>query len=283
MTDNQRVDVNKQLRVKSDGDGNPLSPGSARATAMQSHLSRDYKKDFVSETLPDPPPSNAHLRPYWLMRILAQTIQNGGHLTPKVYVPRSVWFQTNTKFLALTTKLESCETLNDMLLKLKEISIDDTEAVTRELEAFCAVLGPMQNALAKVLYYIPEFKEDKEKEKKQHQQLAMLGNKFKKVVGIVRGREKLDDASSYILLLLDLFENTQHIEKLYLHYQDHPSALTAFMKLKRVSEFFQQVICAFIIKDLNTLIEKYIKLAKESFDKTEGPKAPKTKKKEDKQ
>jgi len=278
-----KVDVSRQLRVKSDSDGNPLSPGSARATNVQLHMSKDYKKEFVSEPLPEAPPSNPHLRPYWLMRILAQTIQNGAHLTPKVFVPRSVWFQTNTKFLALTTKLETCETLNDLLLKLKEIPLDDTDTVTGELESICALLGPMQNALAKVLYYIKEFKEEKEKEKKQLQQLSILGNKFKKVVGIVRGREKLDDASSYILLLLDVFENSQHLEKLYLHYQDHPSALTAFMKLKRVSEFFQQVICAFVIKDLNMLIERYVKLAKASFDKTEGPKAPKAKKKEEKQ
>lgn len=42
--------------------------------------------------MPDPPPASAIRRPFWLMRVLAATMRQGAYLTPKLFVPRDVWY-----------------------------------------------------------------------------------------------------------------------------------------------------------------------------------------------
>lgn len=81
------------------------------------------------------------MRPYWLMKILSKTIRDGGYLTPKIYVPKSVWyehvwtnltclnsvtrFQYGVKISAIQTKSASWEAINESLLKIKEIPKED--------------------------------------------------------------------------------------------------------------------------------------------------------------
>eukprot|EP01114_Cavostelium_apophysatum_P018731 TRINITY_DN5867_c0_g1_i1.p1 TRINITY_DN5867_c0_g1~~TRINITY_DN5867_c0_g1_i1.p1 ORF type:complete len:359 (+),score=85.84 TRINITY_DN5867_c0_g1_i1:39-1079(+) len=238
------------------------APIVTRTASGSSSATKQFKFEPAIGAIPEAPPASVNFKAYWLMRVLAKTIQMGGYLTPKVYVPKSVWFQDGTKFQAINTKLESLSALMEPLLRLKDIPIDDSEAA-RELESFSALLGPIQNSLAKQLYFISEYKEDKDK---KH---ATFGNAMKKMVGRFRGREKLDDASSYILLLLDVFENSQFLEKWLLYYlEQQPSSSTA-SRLKRVSEFFLNVVCSFVIKDLSSLIDRYMRTSKTSFYRKE--------------
>ncbi len=46
--------------------------------------------------LPPPPPASIVFKPFWLMRVLSKTISTGGYLTPKIYVPKAVWYEQNT-------------------------------------------------------------------------------------------------------------------------------------------------------------------------------------------
>jgi len=226
---------------------------------------QSLKKESTNAPLPDIPPADITFRPFWVMKVMAKTVQSGGFLTPKIYVPKSVWFQDGMKFLALRTKIESCAAINESLLKMKEIPIDDPE-VAKELELFCTLLGSIQNTLAKTMYFISEYKDDTDKDNKN-----AFGNAIKKMVGRVMGKAKLDDASSYILLLLDVFENSQFLEKWLLYHLERTPSSPYTNRLRRISDFFYTVICNFVIKDLNSLMIRYVKHAKDSFDKTEPP------------
>jgi hypothetical protein len=41
--------------------------------------------------MPEPVPAAPILRPFWLMRILAQSMRTGAYFTPRLYVPRALW------------------------------------------------------------------------------------------------------------------------------------------------------------------------------------------------
>eukprot|EP00953_Heterococcus_sp_UTEX-ZZ885_P012444 7134-Heterococcus_DN1.PRE.3 len=41
----------------------------------------------------EPAPSSLARRPYWVMRLLRQTILQGGYLSPRLFVPKGVWAQ----------------------------------------------------------------------------------------------------------------------------------------------------------------------------------------------
>jgi len=83
------------------------------------------------QSLPDAPPANVFFRPYWLMKILAVTMTRGGYMTPKLYVPKNVWFQLGAKFTAIETKFTSCETILIYLQKMKDMDMSDINMITK--------------------------------------------------------------------------------------------------------------------------------------------------------
>ncbi|EFA77645.1 microtubule interacting and transport domain-containing protein [Heterostelium album PN500] len=102
---------------------------------------------FVEETLSgvptDPVPAFASYKPFWLMRVLSKTITTGAYLTPKLYIPKSVWQQTGCKMLAITIKIQSLMELQESLSKLKVYARDDNalpfdrkniDAISKEMD-----------------------------------------------------------------------------------------------------------------------------------------------------
>ena len=56
-------------------------------------------------------------------------MKQGGWLTPGLYVPRDVWYQTGAKFMGLELKVSACETVLAALQKFKPIN--DTETLLK--------------------------------------------------------------------------------------------------------------------------------------------------------
>jgi len=229
----------------------------------------DFKEESPIGPIPERPPSSPLFRPFWLMRIIRKTIQSGGYLTPTIYVPKNVWYQPGAKFSAINTKIASCETINETILKLKEFWMEDSEVIAKELELFCSQLTQLQNSLAKVLLFIDEYKEEKGKEKSDIVSTLrkMGGAVAKNVVVRVKGSAKLDDTSSYLNLLSDVFENSEFLEKWLEHYMNTQPSSGITARLKRISDFLLTVLCAFVVKDLNSLIERYMIRALENFNR----------------
>ena len=124
-------------------------------------------------------------------------------MTPKLYIPRNLWFQLGARFTAIEAKFSACETILIYLLKLKDEDITDTNMVAKvrffpfiflsfllsfvdmtttfikikQLEEFCQQLDNVQNALARKLRFINEIKSEKQVTK-----LAQVGNIISKSV-----------------------------------------------------------------------------------------------------
>lgn len=101
----------------------------------------------------EPCPSDAMLRPFWLMRALYQTLAHprGGYITNKLFIPRDVWKVKGVKLRALEDKSSQCDLLTAALLNLARVDSNDADAVLEEMQSFENILEQVQIALTKRL------------------------------------------------------------------------------------------------------------------------------------
>ena len=65
-------------------------------------------------------PDEQALRPFFFMKLIQKTIQEGGFLTEQLYVPRAVWEQTHAQIYAIEKKLAF---FNDLKNELRTLGI----------------------------------------------------------------------------------------------------------------------------------------------------------------
>ncbi|KAK8112644.1 hypothetical protein PG984_013170 [Apiospora sp. TS-2023a] len=123
----------------------PLPPGSPTSSVNQ--LGPEVPLPL------EPCPSDAMLRPFWLMRALYQTLchPRGGYITNKLFVPRDVWKVKGVKLRALDDKSSQCDLLTAALMNLARVDSNDADAVLEEMQSFENVLEQVQVALTKKL------------------------------------------------------------------------------------------------------------------------------------
>ncbi|KAL7623499.1 hypothetical protein AAE478_007182 [Parahypoxylon ruwenzoriense] len=101
----------------------------------------------------EPCPSDAMLRPFWLMRALYQTLAHprGGYISNRLFVPRDAWKVKGVKLRALEDKIAQCDLLTAALLKLARVDSNDADAVLEEMQSFENILETAQAALTRKL------------------------------------------------------------------------------------------------------------------------------------
>ncbi|KAJ3255072.1 hypothetical protein HK104_007170, partial [Borealophlyctis nickersoniae] len=117
------------------------------APTTDNYFETILREDPTTAEPPEPPPSNPERRPFWLMRALSRTITKGGFLTPKLYVPRQIWFQSGARFAALDTKIAACETMMSHLSRLRVTGPGNPQALLKELGEFEAALDLIRRDL----------------------------------------------------------------------------------------------------------------------------------------
>jgi len=118
------------------------------------------------------PPRSIHRRAYWLLRVLKTVLNNGGWLTPAVFVPSDVWRQNGAKINGYNVKLvafqeiyETLETLHNTPLpsdgtsyKLMYNRGATNESVAKFQNVFsncCVKILNIQTNLHRTFSYIP--------------------------------------------------------------------------------------------------------------------------------
>jgi hypothetical protein len=101
----------------------------------------------------EPCPSDATLRPFWLMRALYQTLVHprGGYITTRLFVPRDAWRVQRVKLKSIDDKISQCDLLTAALLKLGRVDSNDADAVLEELQSFELIIEQVQNTLTRRL------------------------------------------------------------------------------------------------------------------------------------
>ncbi|KAJ3111827.1 hypothetical protein HDU96_005306 [Phlyctochytrium bullatum] len=229
---------------------------------------------------PESPPSNSDHRSFWLMRLLGKSMRSGGFLTSELYIPRHVWYQAGAKFVAIEAKFTACETIHLALKRFSDVDVYNTKVLTQLLEEFENVADSVRLQLGKKLKYV-EMEQRKQdmtsgsldgasttgSTQSTGTRLLNWGSKLSRGLSTLgRKAEKVADLSLYIELLHRLFSNAQILEEYMNHYEGKISADIQAMysvegqtleRLKRISNFFQTVICAFVVRDLEILLDRY--------------------------
>ena len=52
---------------------------------------------YIPQHLPDPPPTPILYKCYWMMRVWRTTMVQGGYVTHKLYIPKSLWYDKRAR------------------------------------------------------------------------------------------------------------------------------------------------------------------------------------------
>jgi hypothetical protein len=87
-------------------------------------MSRLVFKELALPTLADayePHPTVAESWPFWQMRVWRRTMLGGAYITPQLYVPQTVWVQTDAKFNGVHAKISALQQLAAALQTLQSV------------------------------------------------------------------------------------------------------------------------------------------------------------------
>ncbi|KAI9355353.1 hypothetical protein DFJ73DRAFT_623699 [Zopfochytrium polystomum] len=212
------------------------------------------------------------------MKLLRRTMTTGGMLTPRLHVPRQVWFQSGAKFIAIESKFAACEELflalqtcrrgvyGDFVSGLYQsesanggIRNLDGNAVNRVLDEFDPIVETVRRDLAKKLRYL-ELDGNKNTGGRTLQKWGSLLTRSFSSIGSKKA-EKVADLSAYIELLSRLFNLCEMLEDWMTHFERTKSFESNLVvdRLGKVSQFFESTILVFIVKDFEILMERYLK------------------------
>ncbi|KAF9428931.1 hypothetical protein BGZ94_000426 [Podila epigama] len=117
----------------------------------------------------DPPPTDTHLRCFWLMHKLEQTMMTGGFLTKRMFVPRAIWYQSLVRLPAADAKISALQTLTTLFSKFMTTSRamhvnlmaeagpegdKDRTTIVKELDQMETAANQVQAKLSKKLSFI---------------------------------------------------------------------------------------------------------------------------------
>jgi hypothetical protein len=224
---------------------------------------------------PEPVPQDPHRRPFWLMKVLAVTMRSGGMLTPRLHVPRHIWFQSGAKFVAIEAKFSACENIYVSLNAIKDLDPRDSQAIRSAIEDFELLLDNIRSSLSKKLRFMEYEKKGSADPSSPIDGNSMVsgkdgtgglkswGSKLSRSLSTLgkAKAEKVADLSTYIELLTRVFNTSQVLEKWMSYFEAENSfhASLCLEKLRKISSFFGNVICVFVLKDFEILMERYTK------------------------
>ncbi|CAG8611927.1 12720_t:CDS:2 [Gigaspora margarita] len=223
------------------------------------------------------PPNDVHLKPFWLMRLLERTMTTGGYLTPKLYIPRNLWLQGHAKLASIDAKISSCDVVLNCLLKLSKTSVDDMDVLMKVLEGIEPIIEGLQNSLARKLSYVES---TNGKGRQSTSSLMNWGSKLSRgldKMGINNATVRSEEANEYVDVLLKVFQNVDVVvlpfpltililqtEKYIRHFGSmkaphHANHSRIVTRLFKFADYFGNVLCRFVVKDLGILADKYVK------------------------
>jgi len=247
-------------------------------------------------------PSNVILRPFHVFRQLQSSLQQGSHLSRKLYAPKALWAaaqQPGTKIALLDLKvrmldlvatgMEPVEAGGRALLAPPTTSQPGLLAVqatkfSRQMDEFEMLLLDVQNTLAQKMSIIEPVAG-----KKNKSAFGSISSRLKGSFGGLTSSNKgqLDTPAEYLFSISRLCAKVSHLEQ---HAQSILRAQSGLSendirapgtetyaalptevrvsieaKLKRTSDWLANVLLCFILRDVTILADRYTKRALTTF------------------
>ncbi|CAJ0921154.1 2243_t:CDS:10, partial [Entrophospora sp. SA101] len=189
---------------------------------------KDVKSQNINEFgLLESPPNDIHLKPFWLIRLLEQTITTGGYLTKKLYIPPNLWLQGHSKLNALETKISSCDVVLNCILRLE-----------KELESIDPIFEGLQNSLAKKLNYIES---TNGKSWQNSSSFISWGSKLSRGLDRINVSNAMEDGNSYAGVLLRLFQKVRIVVRLFEKPKEPSNVANKTYSFSRTNKFNKNV------------------------------------------
>jgi hypothetical protein len=153
----------------------PPTAGNSKAARKRKKLSEtetDFAEiDWNSGNHEGPPTDKADI-PYWLLRNIKRTIEQGGFLTKDIFIPKRIWMQHDVKFSGLNAKTAAFEIIIKVITAqldglYRSLDEDSLDLVEQALINIHEELVTLQNHLSKPFPYIKEHSSVAEKEESQ--------------------------------------------------------------------------------------------------------------------
>ena len=267
--------------------GSPAAASSSASSSIQPFVFEEAELKAAQRPPPPPGGPDEWRRPFWLMRILRHSMQHGGYLTPdgRVFAPRRLWLQKGAKFAAMTAKVECAQCLLAELARAKA-ACDHTQpaALLKELERLGETMDMLQNSLHRVLPFVPEPRNATAASEREATTMSKLTERFKglaKTLDKTAARlgampTKVSDPTEYVGILVSLLEAAESLEATWFeHHLRQGSPAEAGdgggrrlqERLLRCAAFFYDVVCAFVIQDVDGLLQRHMRKAASGFIK----------------
>ncbi|CAM9481627.1 unnamed protein product [Phaeothamnion confervicola] len=286
-----------RLAVTRDRDGSgPASATKPRSRVHQSRVPFEQLELDPNHTI-EPAPDQLARRPYWIMRLVMQTIEQGGYITPRLFAPRGVWTQVGVKFTGFAQKVNAMEALLVMTLQKVIVLPKPTDAESRResLRVFMEFrhqVQKLQNDLSRPFPFISEVVTSKTAKAtvspktnlgRFNHMVKNIGRNVKNTAAVayerigasVPGKAGDDELVYYSQVLSTLCSKCQVFDQWFSHLQKVRSESDSkdqctdmdelLLELCHIAEFMREVICEIILRDLENLLERYLKKMRKSY------------------
>eukprot|EP00667_Euglena_gracilis_P022439 EG_transcript_24967 len=210
-------------------------------------------------------PSDVERRPFWLVKVLYDTMATGAWLTESVYVPKVVWFQTGTTAMlpAVKAKMRFLEAFSELLANLEATRRDNFITLVEQLELFIRSttalhqkwLRPQQPASAGDPRPLPATPE-------RSGLPGALGKFWAAGTRMVGGGRKpqVSQEDAYVPLLMVVLFQMQFLAAWQETYEQRATTTPpqVLAHLKTIAALTYNVVCTFALKDLLLLYQHYM-------------------------
>ena len=111
----------------------------------------------------EPAPWSSVRRPYWTLRLVKSTIEGGGFLTPRLFVPAEVWCQSGIRFAGFSPKVAAFEAVMYLLSNnISPLPMPSASSLAAQrsclvtLSAFREQLLKLQSELSRSFAFVPD-------------------------------------------------------------------------------------------------------------------------------
>ncbi|CAM9550711.1 unnamed protein product [Chrysoparadoxa australica] len=240
----------------------------------------------------EPPPKCSSCRPYWLMRLIRQTILQGGYITGRLFVPKGVWAQVGVKFSGFAPKISAMEsllymTIDKIITLPKPANASQRHEYLFILRTFRENAHKVQNDLARPLPFIQEIDtlryakatNSKSNLSRFNSMVKNLGRNVKNTAAVayerigasVPGKVMDDELVYYSQLVSEVCGKCQVFDDWWFHLEaakdmdDADGVAELQEELDVVATFMSKVILNIILRDVENLLDRYLRKMRKSF------------------
>ena len=239
----------------------------------------DFPK-FPVQFSPQPPPVEDEIftipqatvmRPFWLMRVLSRSMQEGAFVTPDLFVSKHMWYQDGamTVVTYIAPKVKYLSGLCEAMEPLQQLNtLNDSKRLIRALDDFLRLADELKSAFDTDVGKIKSTDTIAQRSKLERGVWELLH----KGQSVLKSWKLQQDATynACIAWAVNVLEQAQLFDRWTTYFTgstDVAGLNDVLERLHRISAYFYFGPCNFLLQDMMLLVERYTEKSRESFSR----------------